>query len=423
MSKQTKSLLCYMDFATHTGFSSVAHNLLDRLLVWFEEKDVIITILATNYIGEPFWYNGKNGGRAYVKSAKSEAKNMKDLWYRDGMLKLLNEKNWDLFWAINDIPVFSPTMEVLLKIRNQYKQEKKQKRFKAVLYTPVDSPCNPTFMNDLDFWDALVTYTEYGKKQIEPHLSGKIDIIPHGANKKDFYPIKDSNKEELRKKHQLPVDGFIFGNINKNNSRKNIGGTLLAFKKFLDWYDDESYKNPSLPKPYLYLHCSPTDETGINCYRASSSLGISDYVLYPQNEDYKKGKGYDVKEMNEVYNCLDTYVTTTGAEGWGLTITEAMAVGLPIVAPMHTSVKEITENGSACYPVSILSEQILTHDYENVRFLPDPVNTAWAMKSAYNDAVVGRFPHQLAYEDILDEYDWDKIAEQWKKIFTKLLEE
>jgi glycosyltransferase involved in cell wall biosynthesis len=426
MSQQTKSLLCYMDFATHTGFSSVAHNVLDRLLPYFQENNVLVSICATNYLGQPFWYEGKNGGKAYVRSAKDYAKNMNDLWYRDGMLKLLNEKNWDIFWAINDIPVFSPMMGVLNDIRSKFKYQKKQTRFKAILYTPVDSPCNPMFMNDLNFWDSLVTYTEYGKKQIErfednPISPRTIDVIPHGANRSDFYPIKDFDIQEGRKKWKLPKNGFIFGNVNKNNSRKNIGGTLLAFRNFLDWYQKNEKLNHTLPQPYLYLHCSPTDDTGINCYRACESLGISKYVFYPEKEEYKKGAGYTTEEMNEVYNCLNCYVTTTGAEGWGLTITEAMAVGLPIVAPLHTSIKEICENGAACYPVSILSEQILTHDYENVRFIPDPVNTAFAMTQAYNDVIEGKFPHKNAYTDILAEYDWDKIAEQWKQIFSKHL--
>jgi glycosyltransferase involved in cell wall biosynthesis len=246
-------------------------------------------------------------------------------------------------------------------------------------------------------------------------------VIPHGANRSDFYPIKDFDIQEGRKKWKLPKNGFIFGNVNKNNSRKNIGGTLLAFRNFLDWYQKNEKLNHTLPQPYLYLHCSPTDETGINSYRACESLGISKYVFYPEKEEYKKGAGYTTEEMNEVYNCLNCYVTTTGAEGWGLTITEAMAVGLPIVAPLHTSIKEICENGAACYPVSILSEQILTHDYENVRFIPDPVNTAFAMTQAYNDVIEGKFPHKNAYTDILAEYDWDKIAEQWKQIFSKHL--
>lgn len=419
---QTKTMLCYMDFASHTGFASVAHNLMDRLLPFFEENNVLINICATNYQGQPFWYNGKNGGKAYVRAAKDYAKNDKDLWYRDGMLKLLNEKNWDVFWAINDIPVFSPMMEILTTIRSQYKYHNKQTRFKSVLYTPVDSPCNPKFMNDLSFWDSLVTYTEYGKKEIERFTISKIlptpiQVIPHGANKQDYYKISNFDKHAAREKWKLPTDKFIFGNINKNNSRKNIGGTLLAFKKFLDWYATSKFDR----HPHLYLHMSPTDETGINIYRAAENLGISQYITYPTKEEYIKGGAYTLEEMNEIYNCLDCYVTTTAAEGWGLTVTEAMAVGLPIVAPMHTSIQEITKNGVACYPVTSLYEHFQISDYENIRFIPDANDTCLQMQAAYSDTILDKSKHQKAYTDILNVYDWDKIAEQWKKIFLPLL--
>lgn len=411
-----------MDFASHTGFASVAHNLMDRLLPFFEENNVLINICATNYQGQPFWYNGKNGGKAYVRAAKDYAKNDKDLWYRDGMLKLLNEKNWDVFWAINDIPVFSPMMEILTTIRSQYKYHKKQTRFKSILYAPVDSPCNPKFMNDLTFWDSLITYTEYGKKEIERFttdsiLPTPIQVIPHGANKQDFYKIPDFDKKAAREKWKLPTDKFIFGNINKNNSRKNIGGTLLAFKKFLDWYATSKFDK----HPHLYLHMSPTDETGINIYRAAENLGISQYITYPTKEEYIKGGAYTLEEMNEIYNCLDCYVTTTAAEGWGLTVTEAMAVGLPIVAPMHTSIQEITNNGTACYPITSLYEHFQISDYENIRFIPDANDTCLQMQAAYSDTILDNSKHQKAYTDILNVYDWDKISEQWKKIFLPLL--
>lgn len=418
-----KKILCYMDFECHTGFASVSHNLMDRLLIYFEQKNVLVHICATNYHGKPFWFVGKNGGKAYVKAAKDTAKNMKDLWYRDGVLKELNEGNYDLFWAINDIPVFSPMMEILRTIRDEYKVQKKQKRFKSVLYTPVDSRCNPMFMNDLNFWSVLVTYTNYGRSEIDKYLNGhepkQCLVIPHGANRDDFHPINDFNKKEIREKWGLPEDAFLFGNINKNNSRKNMGGTLLAFKYFVDWFKKQ--QDNYTQKPALYLHCSPTDSTGINLYRAVETLGLRDYVFYPTKEEYIKGGSYTLEEMNELYNCLDCYVTTTAAEGWGLTVTEAMSVNLPIVAPMHTSIKEITENGAACYPITSMIEHFQIADYENVRHIPDPNDTFCQMMMAYVDVQQGQFPFEATYKDILNEYDWDKIADKWKNVFDSLL--
>ena len=413
-------MLCYMDFSVHTGFASVAHNLLDRLLVWFNEKNVNVHICATNFTGKPFWYNGKNGGKAYVRSAKDHAKNLNDLWYRDGMLKMLNEGNWDLFWAINDIPVFSPTMNILHDIKHIYKEKNKQKKFKAVLYAPIDSPVNPTFMNDLDFWHTLVTYTNYGAEQLQPYRKN-VTVIPHGANRNDFYAIDNFDKEAIRSKWKLSKDKFIFGNINKNNSRKNIGGTLLAFGMFVEWYHIKKRSNPEIKAPALYLHMSPTDSTGINLYRACEALEITQYVHYPTKEEYIKGGAYTLEEMNEIYNCLDCYITTTGAEGWGLTITEAMAVGLPIIAPMHTSISEITLDGKACYAVTELNNHFQIADYENIRHIPSVEETANQMIQAYMDAHNGIGVDKGLYNQILSEYDWDKIAETWKVVFSELL--
>jgi glycosyltransferase involved in cell wall biosynthesis len=166
---------------------------------------------------------------------------------------------------------------------------------------------------------------------------------------------------------------------------------------------------------------SPTDLTGINIYRACEQLGISEYVHFPEKDEYKKGSGYSVQEMNEIYNCLDCYVTTTSAEGWGLTVTEAMACQLPIVAPMHTSIKEITENGEACYPVNMMFDHFQISDYENLRHIPDPAMVANQMMRAFKDVAQGKYPHKEAYEDILEKYNWDKIAKSWQDKFNKLL--
>jgi glycosyltransferase involved in cell wall biosynthesis len=166
---------------------------------------------------------------------------------------------------------------------------------------------------------------------------------------------------------------------------------------------------------------SPTDATGINIYRACTQLGISEFVHFPEKDEYKKGLGYSVEELNEIYNCLDCFVTTTTAEGWGLTVTEAMACELPIVAPMHTSLKEITENGEACYAVTMMYEHFQIADYENVRHIPDPVITGVEMMKAFKDVSHNKYPHNSACEDILEKYDWDKIAKSWQDKFNKLL--
>lgn len=420
--KKERLMLAYMDYATHTGFASVAENLMKRLLPFFQKNNITVHICATNYLGEPYTFS-VGDATAMVFSAKTMAKDLKDLWYRDGMLKMLSLNPYEFLWVLNDIPVVSPMMEVLKHIKSNLKPNKfKHPDFKSILYTPIDSKPQPKYMNDLGFWDLLVTYTNYGQQELK-RVAGNdlaISIIPHGVDTSDYYKIPDFDKQAVREKYKLPANKFIFGNINKNSSRKNIGGTLLAFSYFLNHYN-QIKSDYNYVEVALYLHMSPTDLTGINIYRACEQLGISEYVHFPEKDEYKKGAGYSVQEMNEIYNCLDCYVTTTSAEGWGLTVTEAMACQLPIVAPMHTSIKEITENGEACYPVNMMFDHFQISDYENLRHIPDPAIVAKQMMRAFMNVVQGRYPHKEVYEDILEKYNWDKIAKSWQDKFNKLL--
>jgi glycosyltransferase involved in cell wall biosynthesis len=407
----TKYLLAYMDYSTHTGFSSVAENLMERLSNYFHEKDIEVHIHALNYFGESKMISIK-GVNTLLYSAKTKAKNLNDPYYRDGFLKVLNDFDYDYVWVINDLSAIAPMMPIVRKIHQD-----KKKKFKSILYFPIDSQPNPSHLSDLSFWDLKVTYTEYARKQVIKHVDETIEVIPHGANRQHFYKLDNVDKNNFREKYGLPKDKFIFANINKNNPRKNIGGTLLAYAKFLNL----KKKLDSKIETCLYLHLSPTDASGINVFKACETLGITNDVYIPTRENYKNGVGYSVSEMNEIYNCVDCYITTTGAEGWGLSITEAMATHLPIIAPMNTSILEITENGSCVYAIWNLIEHFEIHDGENVRLVADPTITAKLMYDAFYDRLSGKEVDVAAYEDILDEYNWDKIAETWKKKFNKIM--
>ena len=121
-------------------------------------------------------------------------------------------------------------------------QKAKKKKFKSILYCAIDSKPNPVYLNDMGFWDLLVTYTNYGKGELEKYLGEKqeIQVLPHGANRNDFYPLERVDKSALRDKYHLPKNKMIFGNINKNNPRKNIAGTIIAFKYFVDYIEDST---------------------------------------------------------------------------------------------------------------------------------------------------------------------------------------
>ena len=52
----------------------------------------------------------------------------------------------------------------------------------------------------------------------------------------------------------------------------------------------------------------------------------------------------DERDMPKLYNCADVYLHTSEYEGFGLPVLEAMACGIPIVAPNRASLPEVIGN-------------------------------------------------------------------------------
>lgn len=411
-----------MDFMCPTGFGTVAHNVMDRLTPWFKRVGVEVDVASLNFGNKT---SEKYNEQIMAINPKMFARNEEDYYFRDGILKMLQVGDYDLLWAMNDVPVLGAMSPILRHLRQQ-KQFQKRKEFKMLMYTPIDSAPFARYFKDLDVWDEVYTYTDYGKKEAEKAFAKvnnrkmKIGVIPHGMDRFEFQPLFD--KKSLRMKYDIPLDMFVFGNINKNQPRKDLGTSLLAFAEFKKWFEEQP-KSDNMPSQVgLYLHCYHSDKTGIKIHVACERLGliIGKDVFLPLEDKYVNNS-YSTQEMNEVYNCLDCFLSTTTAEGWGLTITEAMSVGLPIICGNHTSLTEITDGGELVYIVNDLIPHFQIEDAENVRMVLHPTEVKNQMINVFMDKMLRQTKYLKLYEHKFAEYNWDKIAEQWKISIKRLL--
>ena len=153
--------------------------------------------------------------------------------------------------------------------------------------------------------------------------------VPHGLDDTQYYPIDKDHKEyaELNQFKDAVFKGresdfTIFFN-SRNIRRKQIPDTLLAFRVFLD-----SLPKDKADKCHIILHTEAVQDAGTDLYK------VNEYFLgenYPQNVIFSHNK-LENKQLNFLYNLADVQVLITSNEGWGLTITEAMLAGTPIIA-------------------------------------------------------------------------------------------
>ena len=154
------------------------------------------------------------------------------------------------------------------------------------------------------------------------------EYVPHGINTNLYFPITPENElfnEYSEFKNKMlggnDYDFTLFFN-SRNIRRKQIPDTLLAFKLFLDKLPKEK-----ADKCAFVLHTQPVDDNGTDLNavkeyvfgRKAKNIIFSDQRLEP-------------KHLNYLYNMADAQILLTSNEGWGLSLTEALVTGTPIIA-------------------------------------------------------------------------------------------
>jgi glycosyltransferase involved in cell wall biosynthesis len=411
------NLLFFGDFGCTTGFGQVSKQLIDN---WSKDKNLKIVVFAINNFADSH-YDYKENVKVIPAMTMSESK--KDVYCRIEFLKVLYQNNFDVLFCLNDIEIFN---EMAIHISNVKEAKRKENKpnFKSIVYFPIDSEPRPSDLKILNFFDEVVTYTEYGKnvmKNLIPEsLLKKVKVIPHGCNTKEFYPL--SKEEKLKAKLEILGEAgneetYLFGTVNRNSARKDLACLILGFATF---------KFTNNPNSVLYLHCNPTDPSGINVFRLCERVGlqVGKDVILPS--EYSENKGYSEEKLNRIYNSLDCFITTTTAEGWGLTVTEAMATKTLVICPKHTSLTEITNNGDLTLNFMFQQPMIFVNDFEKVRFVTNPNEVNTLLGVAYNlkneeqelqDVVALKIEN--AYNKVKN-MSWESVAKEFKAKIDKL---
>ena len=171
--------------------------------------------------------------------------------------------------------------------------------------------------------------------------------IPHGLDHTHYFPITEGHEQykaftKFRDENVFKnkeVDFCMFFN-SRNIRRKAIPDTMMAFRVFLD----------SLPLEKA-LKCRFVLHTEITTDHGTDLMAVKEYLFDEKYNDciiFSTNK-LDRTHLNYLYNLGDIQVLCTSNEGWGLTLTDAMLSGTPIIANttggMQDQMRFVDENG------------------------------------------------------------------------------
>jgi len=238
-----------------------------------------------------------------------------------------------------------------------------------------------------------------------------IKYVPHGINEKFFFPITTEHPEYLALqdfKKQLyggkEYDFALLYNA-RNIRRKCVPDLMFAWKIFVDELPEDKAK-----KTVLVLHTQVADENGTDLQAVKEMLFGNEEkynIIFDENK-------YPSNVMNLLYNATDGCALISSNEGWGLSLTEAMICGKPIIATvtggMQDQMRFEDEDGNW---IKFTEEFGSNHRGKYKK------HGKWAYPVfPSNISIVGSIPTPYIYDDKAEPFD---IAEQITALYdTKM---
>lgn len=278
-----------------------------------------------------------------------------------------------------------------------------------VLYFPVDSRPFAKEWADLAYTaDKTIVYSEYAIDVLKEVYPEKDPIlIPHGVSLERFKILPDKERKEIREQFGLGNDKFFVGFVSRNQPRKNPAAAIEIFKMANDGYrkcsvcsniymlhepkceycgasaeDSEKFDSVLEHNGVLYLHCSLTDSMGLNLHKVIQDTKSGDRIIVRPHHDV--GHGVSDQEFTSIINALDCHLLPTTAEGFGLTVIETMACGVPNICTRTTAVTEQLKDNRG-WLVDPYGHWIFDDISGTRKYLIDREKAVLALKELYDD--------------------------------------
>ena len=250
---------------------------------------------------------------------------MNDAYGSDALVEHSTDFKADVSFLMLDAHTQNPSN--LSKVKN------------LIPYVPIDkNPVPPMVLDRLKYARKIITFSDFGKETLtDSGFASK--LILEGTDTELFKPM---NKTLMREKYGMPKDSFIFGMIaaNKENPpRKGFQEALEAFKLFLDKH----------PEGAMFFHTQQMTPGGFPIQEYARHLKIADkcWFINPYAGVFKS----DSHNIAEEMNCFDVLMHPSHTEGFGLTVVEAAACGVPAIVNNCTSMPEMVipgKTGEVC---------------------------------------------------------------------------
>lgn len=235
------------------------------------------------------------------------AHNLVSLWHYDVMIVAL------------DIPVQEGILQRIPQSRP----------YKYVGIMPVEAdPLCLSWAMILAAMDKPLIISEFGTSEAQKAGISNAEHLRIGIDTEAWRIPTADERVKLRQSIGLEEDSFAVLTVADNQERKNLSKSMEMFAEF----------SKDKPNSKYLLVTRENNPTGWKLRDYARVLGIHQKILI-----FERGMGF--RELWSIYAASDCFLLTSKAEGLGMPLMEAMAVGLPCIATNCAGAKELLSDG------------------------------------------------------------------------------
>jgi len=272
-------------------------------------------------------------------------------------------------------------------------------------YVPIEGVDLPPTWKAL--WEIVqpVAMSEFGADQVQLVTGTRPPMVYHGVDTDQFRPLSGTKPlwiggKALRSK--ADCKRFFGGDprarwllrTDRHMPRKRYASMLRGIAPVL----------ASRPDVYMVMHCRSFDQGG----NLPDTIGkyptaLQRRMLITGFHDQVGGASRDV--LVALYNAADVYLSTS-AEGFGLTVAEAIACGTPAVGLDYSAVPEVIGPAGLLAPVAYLVD----NEYDHAWAAVNEQAFGLAVAALLDDDVLRKRLGRAGPEHVRTSFSWDRAA-------------
>jgi glycosyltransferase involved in cell wall biosynthesis len=219
-------------------------------------------------------------------------------------------------------------------------------------------------------------------------------VVPHAVDTEVFLPRENGD----RRRGDFGLGGGpVFGSVGANTTRKRFDRLIAAFSLV------------AAEKPEAELLIKTDRERwvgGFDLPGLAEARGLAGRVRLVTRE-------LDDESLSGFYSSLDVYVHSAEWEGFGIPVIEAMACGIPVVAPDIQGPAELLP-----YRGTVVREGEVVEEDGTRLFLVEPRALARTMARLAGDGTLRAQLGRLGRRAAVERYDLRHVADLWESLLA-----